>query len=99
MPIVDNTHLSEKIIQPIYLALIIASGCFMLPIPLRLPPHHIGFSLAIRLFCDNGVSVDDLLKQANMAMYKAKKSGRTTWRIFTGSMTKNRELSAPVNFI
>jgi diguanylate cyclase (GGDEF)-like protein len=61
--------------------------------------YQIGCSIGISMFCGNAVSVDDLLKQADMAMYKAKKSGRNALRLFNRSMTKNRELSAPVNSI
>jgi predicted signal transduction protein with EAL and GGDEF domain len=39
--------------------------------------------------------VDDLLAQADIAMYKAKSSGRNTMRVFTPSMRKNLKADAP----
>lgn len=61
--------------------------------------YQIGCSIGISLFCGKSISVDNLLKQADMAMYKAKKSGRNALRLFNQSFTKNSELSAPVNSI
>ena len=57
--------------------------------------YHISSSIGISLFCSKVVSVDDLLKQADMAMYKAKSSGRNTLRLFNAAMKKNLELSVP----
>jgi diguanylate cyclase (GGDEF)-like protein/PAS domain S-box-containing protein len=50
--------------------------------------YHISSSIGISLFCNKVVSVDDLLKQADMAMYKAKNSGRNTLRFFSSAMKK-----------
>ena len=50
--------------------------------------YHISSSIGISLFCSKVVSVDDLLKQADMAMYKAKSSGRNTLRLFNAAMKK-----------
>jgi diguanylate cyclase (GGDEF)-like protein/PAS domain S-box-containing protein len=58
---------------------------------------HITSSIGISLFCGNVDSVEDLLKQADVAMYKAKNSGRNALRVFNSSMKKNLELSAPLN--
>jgi len=43
-------------------------------------------SLGITLFCGAGDSVDTLLKQADLAMYKAKSAGRNTLRFFDPAM-------------
>lgn len=69
------------------------------PYDLKNHQYHIGCSIGISMFSGKTVSVDGLLKQADMAMYKAKKSGRNALRLFNQAMTKNRELSAPVNSI
>ncbi|HSH54711.1 MAG TPA: diguanylate cyclase [Methylotenera sp.] len=58
---------------------------------------HITSSIGISLFCGNVNSVDDLLKQADIAMYKAKNSGRNAMRFFKSSMKKNLESNAPLN--
>lgn len=39
-------------------------------------------SIGISLFCGNEVSVDDLMKHADLAMYQAKKDGRNSLRFF-----------------
>ena len=57
--------------------------------------YHISSSIGISLFCGNVASVDDLLEQADMAMYKAKNSGRNALRFFNASMKKNQGLSTP----
>jgi diguanylate cyclase (GGDEF)-like protein/PAS domain S-box-containing protein len=65
------------------------------PYSLQDQEYHISSSIGISLFCGNVASVDDLLKQADIAMYKAKNSGRNALRFFNASMKKNLELSAP----
>ena len=59
--------------------------------------YHISGSIGVSLFCGNMDSVDDLIKQADLAMYKAKNSGRNALRFFNSSMKKNVEVRAPVN--
>ncbi len=56
-------------------------------------PYHLGnlthisaASIGITLFRGDEVSADDLLKQADLAMYKSKDSGRNTYRFFGRSM-------------
>jgi len=56
-------------------------------------PYHLGnlthtsaASIGITLFQGDGVSADDLLKQADLAMYKSKDSGRNTCRFFGPQM-------------
>ncbi|MEX8500485.1 EAL domain-containing protein [Leptothrix ochracea] len=44
--------------------------------------HRSSASLGITLFCGNTVSVDEILKRADMAMYQAKSAGRNTLRFF-----------------
>ncbi|GJI94058.1 hypothetical protein RugamoR57_07760 [Duganella caerulea] len=43
-------------------------------------------SIGITMFSDHNVSVDDLLKRADLAMYQAKKHGRNTARFFEENM-------------
>ncbi len=47
---------------------------------------HIGASVGITLFPGREQGVDDLLKQADTAMYQAKSAGRKTRRFFDASM-------------
>ncbi len=43
---------------------------------------HIGASVGITLYPDNAGSAEELLKQADSAMYLAKAEGRNTWRFY-----------------
>ena len=45
-------------------------------------PHHSTPSIGVTLFGDQHNAVDDLLKQADLAMYQAKAAGRNTLRFF-----------------
>ncbi|MDD3352829.1 bifunctional diguanylate cyclase/phosphodiesterase [Zoogloea sp.] len=56
-------------------------------------PHHFargayqsGASIGAILFREAGTSLDDLIKQAELAMYAAKKAGRGTMRFFDAGM-------------
>ncbi|MDD4912282.1 MAG: EAL domain-containing protein [Sideroxydans sp.] len=59
---------------------------------LRLPysilerEHHITPSIGVTLFNNHTTSKDDLLKQADIAMYQAKKAGRNAIRFFDPQM-------------
>lgn len=48
--------------------------------------HHSSASVGITLFKGDGVSAEDLMKQAEIAMYKAKEAGRNAWRFFDPRM-------------
>ncbi len=52
--------------------------------PYRLEHHdrHVTPSMGIVLFSGNKLSIDELMKRADIAMYQAKKSGRNTIRFF-----------------
>ncbi|MDH4189784.1 MAG: PAS domain S-box protein, partial [Betaproteobacteria bacterium] len=43
-------------------------------------------SMGITLFGEHGESVDELLRRADLAMYRAKSAGRNTWRFFDPDM-------------
>jgi diguanylate cyclase (GGDEF)-like protein/PAS domain S-box-containing protein len=51
--------------------------------------HHCTPSIGITLFADSGIAVDELLKQADIAMYQAKSAGRNTMRFFDPEMQVN----------
>jgi diguanylate cyclase (GGDEF)-like protein/PAS domain S-box-containing protein len=48
--------------------------------------HHSTASIGVTLFQGNRASVDDLMKQADLAMYRAKASGRNVVRFFDPAM-------------
>ncbi|MDP3280745.1 MAG: EAL domain-containing protein [Nitrosomonas sp.] len=49
---------------------------------------HIGASIGIALFPENGKSVDTLMKSSDIAMYHAKESGRNNYQFFAPEMNK-----------
>lgn len=56
------------------------------PYRLRDFPHHSTASIGVTLFGSDDASVDQLLKQADLAMYQAKGSGRNALRFFDPEM-------------
>ena len=48
--------------------------------------HHSTPSIGITLFSDHGRSIDELLKQADIAMYQSKAAGRNTLHFFDQAM-------------
>jgi diguanylate cyclase (GGDEF)-like protein/PAS domain S-box-containing protein len=61
--------------------------------PYFLQDHEyvISSSIGITLFCGNAHSVDELLEQADVAMYQAKTAGRNTLRVFKPSMLRDQK--------
>ena len=57
--------------------------------PIQFNQHKINLttSMGISLFPNDGNTVDDLLKNADSAMYKAKDEGRNTFKFYTEDMT------------
>jgi diguanylate cyclase (GGDEF)-like protein/PAS domain S-box-containing protein len=49
-------------------------------------PIYCSTSIGITLFADESHSADELLKQADIALYEAKRTGRDTWRFFETEM-------------
>jgi len=45
--------------------------------------YYTSCSIGITLFQGEGLSFDEILKQADLAMYDAKNSGRNTYRFFS----------------
>ena len=48
---------------------------------------HISTSIGIALYPDNGLTLDELMTNADTAMYEAKKSGRNNFKIYSSTMT------------
>lgn len=59
------------------------------PFELRGNTAHITASIGATLFNNHFERVDELLKQADIAMYQAKKAGRNTYRFFDQNMQEN----------
>ena len=47
---------------------------------------EIGVSIGIAMAPEDGLSAPDLLKSADLALYRAKEAGRCTWRVFDAAM-------------
>jgi diguanylate cyclase (GGDEF)-like protein/PAS domain S-box-containing protein len=54
--------------------------------------HHSGISIGASLFCERGLSAEELLKRADTAMYQAKAAGRNAIHFFEQSMQTQLEL-------
>ncbi len=57
--------------------------------PIRIEHHRFEVTVSIGVsLCDSGLSADDLLMRADIAMYSAKKAGRNTFRYYENSMNE-----------
>ena len=58
--------------------------------PIRIGAHtlHISASIGIALYPENADSLEDLIKYADAAMYKAKDEGRNNFQFYSEEMTK-----------
>ncbi|MBF0371213.1 MAG: EAL domain-containing protein [Magnetococcales bacterium] len=61
----------------------------MEPVPLDEHKAHIGASIGIAIFPDDGGDFDTITKFADVAMYHAKASGRGNFKFFEGQMNAN----------
>ena len=62
----------------------------LLDLPFLLPSGHevfVGASIGISLFPEDGASCTKLVQHADVAVYKAKESGRNTYAFYTPAMT------------
>ena len=50
---------------------------------------YVSSSIGISIYPDDGTSVQDLLKNADAAMYKAKEDGRNNFQFYSSKMTKS----------
>jgi diguanylate cyclase (GGDEF)-like protein/PAS domain S-box-containing protein len=57
------------------------------PVEMDEGEHHCTGSIGVTLFCGDQLSVEELLQQADLAMYEAKSSGRNAVRLFQPEMS------------
>ena len=64
-----------------------------LVVPLRIGTRQVPMSasIGISLYPDNATDIDTLIQQADAAMYKAKRAGRSTYRFFSADMNRLAE--------
>ncbi|OIQ87135.1 cyclic di-GMP phosphodiesterase Gmr [mine drainage metagenome] len=65
---------------------------FARPFVLDGKQHYVTPSIGVSLFHDPGITVDELLKRADTAMYQAKQSGRNAIRFFDPAMQNALEV-------
>ncbi|MBA4741501.1 MAG: EAL domain-containing protein [Azoarcus sp.] len=80
---------AERIASAVHDAL---SGAY--PIDPAGGEYHVTVSLGVTLFVGRGVAAEDLLKQAEVALYRAKEAGRDTVRFFSADMQATVETHA-----
>ena len=58
--------------------------------PLRIGTRQVSMSasMGISIYPDNATDIDTLIQQADAAMYKAKRAGRSTYRFFSVDMDR-----------
>jgi diguanylate cyclase (GGDEF)-like protein/PAS domain S-box-containing protein len=67
-------------------------------IPLRGHSHRISASIGIATYPEHGSNSEQLLSNADLAMYQAKESGRDQWHIFSSQEQAHEEMKARVTW-
>jgi diguanylate cyclase (GGDEF)-like protein/PAS domain S-box-containing protein len=63
-------------------------ACLNLPCVFEAMAHHSTASIGATVFSGNQASIEDLMRQSDLAMYKAKDAGRNTFRFFDAVMER-----------
>lgn len=62
--------------------------CSKKEVPIQNSSLHVSFSIGIALFPEHGENIEDLIKSADIAMYKAKEEGRNRYVVYDKCMNK-----------
>ena len=57
------------------------------PFEIRGHEIYVGASIGVSIFPEGGQTLDELIKNADVAMYKVKKSGKDGYKVFSAEMT------------
>ena len=60
------------------------------PFPLAGPEGEISASIGISVYPADGTDIENLTKNADRAMYRAKRAGKNTYRFFSGGMDRQQ---------
>jgi len=82
LPELDDTEEAVKVAQKIL-------DAFCLPISLPENELFITTSIGISIFPHDGQDIETLIKNADMAMYRAKEGGRNRYHLYTPSIDEN----------
>ncbi|SQH77890.1 GGDEF domain protein [Shewanella benthica] len=82
--------LADEIRSPDQAANFVEHMLFQLNTPMQLNDHtiHPAASVGISIYPDDGMSAEDLLRHADIAMYSAKSAGSNQWAFFKQQMTE-----------
>ena len=67
-------------------------------LPVRGRSHRISASIGIALFPDHGSNIQDLMANADLAMYQAKDVGRGRWHLFSWGEKRREQLNEEVRW-
>jgi diguanylate cyclase (GGDEF)-like protein/PAS domain S-box-containing protein len=82
------THFAEKLLLELK----------QITIPLKGHSHRISASIGIVIYPKHGTTTEELLSNADLAMYQAKESGRDQWHIFSQREQAREQMNARVTW-
>lgn len=82
--ILDQIHNADAVVDITRLLIDVMSA----PIELSGQSFYVTLSVGVAIFPDDGISAEELLRNADAAMYQSKDEGRNTYQFYTQTMTE-----------